>query len=122
MGANLRGGIEQPVERRRRALHAGIMQHQHVDRPNVGRFAPAAVVGREPLSDVESGRAGEDRGAGAHPSRSITKPRSFPPDHVMANLPATPLGMRTWPAGTPRRTTRATRRSCAAWTGPSTTP
>ena len=42
MGGDFRRRIAKPVERRFRARHAGIMQHQHVD----GHAAPRIVIGR----------------------------------------------------------------------------
>ena len=44
MGADTGTGIAQPLQCRRRGLHAGIVEHQHVD-PR--RFGAGAVVGGE---------------------------------------------------------------------------
>src|SRR5712671_3400686 len=51
-------GIAQPIDRFRGALHAGVVQHQHVDGADVGRFAAAAVVRRKTLANFREGHAG----------------------------------------------------------------
>ena len=53
MRADLGLRVAQPVERGFGALHAGIMQHQHVDRAHIGRLAAAAVIGRCPLAYLD---------------------------------------------------------------------
>src|SRR5438045_3546055 len=76
------------------ALHAGVVQNQHVDRADVRRFAAGAIVGRKALAYIGEGHAtekmskkatGDSAAAGGtskfaifyHGSRSLpTRPRA----------------------------------------------
>src|SRR5205807_535264 len=58
MGADPGCRVAQPIERRGGALHPGVVQHQHVDRPHIGGLAAAVVVWRQPLADIESPHPG----------------------------------------------------------------
>ena len=53
MRADLGLRVAQPVERVGGALHAGVMQHQRVDRAHIRRLAAAAVIGRQPLAYLD---------------------------------------------------------------------
>src|SRR5262245_29279799 len=70
MRADLRFRIAEPVERRFGALHAGVMQHQHVDPGDVGSLAAAVVVWRRSLANRQTGHAG--CGSGASATRILT--------------------------------------------------
>jgi hypothetical protein len=57
MCADPRLGIAQALDGGFGALHTGVMQHQHIDRTDIGRLAAAGVVGREPFPDLQAGHA-----------------------------------------------------------------
>src|SRR5438067_6685178 len=58
MRADPRFGVAQPIDRFGGALHAGVVQHQHVDRADVWGVAAAAVVWRETFANFRKGHAG----------------------------------------------------------------
>src|SRR6476469_5897088 len=57
MRADLCFGIAQPIDCFGGALHAGVVQNQHVDRADVRRFAAAAVVRRKALAYIRERHA-----------------------------------------------------------------
>src|SRR5690349_20815249 len=52
MRTDLRLGVAQPIDGLGRAPHTGVMQDEHIDRADVGRFAAATMIWREALANL----------------------------------------------------------------------
>src|SRR5215470_10129559 len=61
MRTDLGLGIAQPLDCLGGALHAGVVQNQHVDGPDIRRFAAAAVVRRRTLANLWERHAADGR-------------------------------------------------------------